>query len=119
MEGRVVARVLIGEFGAIVRRGLKDVLAEGGCEVVAEDTTDQVLLQRLIDAFPDVVVVDLDRVDPDLVVHQVCAVFPAMKVVAFSAADESTMRVFPAFHGGESYSSSLSATRLLEAIKTS
>lgn len=113
-----MARVLIGEFGAIVRRGLKDVLAEGGCEVVAEDTTDQVLLRRLVDAFPDVVVVDLDRVDREVVVHQVCAVFPAMKVVAFSA-DESTMRIFPAFHGGESYSSSLSATRLLEAIKAS
>lgn len=113
-----MARVLIGEFGAIVRRGLKDVLVEGGCQVVAEDTTDQILLQRLVDAFPDVVVVDLDRADQDALVHQVCAVFPAMKVVAFSA-DQPTMRVFPAFHGGESYSSSLSTTRLLEVIKAS
>ena len=113
-----MARVLIGEFGAIVRRGLKDVLAEGGCEVVAEDTTDQVLLDRLVAAFPDVVVLDLEAADGDELAHQVCAVFPAMKVVAFSA-DEPTMRVFPAFHRGESYSSSLSTNRLLEAIEAS
>lgn len=54
-------RVLIGDFGAIVRLGLRDILDEEGMTLVAEDDTGRELMGRFLESRPDVVVVDLDQ----------------------------------------------------------
>ncbi len=113
-------RVLIGEVGAIVRLGLRQLIAgDGSCEVVAEQLGPADLMDRLVDSRPDVVLLDLDDEEGSgRLVSTITADFPAVKVIACSAT-EPTMRVFPPFHHGESYESRLSPESLLEAVKQS
>lgn len=110
-------RVLLGHFGNIVRLGLDELLRDEGCEVVAEDDMGDALVDRLVNALPDVVVLDLDDRNGQETARAISAAFPAVKVVAFSA-DGSTMQIFPAFHRGESYSVQLSPEVLLETVRS-
>lgn len=109
-------RVLLGHFGSIVRLGLDDLLREEGCEVLAEEGFEEALVDRLVRALPDVVVLDLDRHGPETA-RAISAAFPAVKVVAFSA-DGLTMLVFPPFHRGESYALALTNEVLLETVRS-
>ena len=111
-----VKRVLLGHFGGIVRLGLDDLLREQGCEVVAEEHADAALVDRLVGALPDVVMLDLDSEHGHATAQAISAAFPSVKVVAFSA-DDRTMRVFPPFHRGESYAVTLSTEVLLETVR--
>jgi DNA-binding NarL/FixJ family response regulator len=108
-------RVLLGHFGSVFRIGLDDLLRERGYEVVAEETLDQTLVDRLVDALPDVVMLDLDCEHGPDTARAISAAFPAVKVVAFSA-NTQTVRVFPRFHGGESYDLTLSTADLLDTV---
>ncbi|MGH9226472.1 MAG: hypothetical protein ACRD2W_22380 [Acidimicrobiales bacterium] len=110
-------RVLLGHFGNIVRLGLDDLLRGEGCELVAEETTGEALVDRLVKALPDVVVLDLDDEQCPATARAISAAFPSVKVVAFSA-DGQTMRVFPPFHRGESYAMALSTQGLLETVSS-
>lgn len=110
-------RVLLGHFGNIVRLGLDELLREQGCEVVADDGQGEALVDRLVNALPDVVVLDLDDQDGGDTARAISAAFPAVKVVAFSA-DGLTMQIFPAFHRGESYAVELSPEVLLETVRS-
>ena len=110
-------RVLLGHFGNIVRLGLDDLLRGEGCELVAEETTGEALVDRLLKALPDVVVLDLDDEQGPETAQAISAAFPSVKVVAFSA-DGLTMRVFPPFHRGESYAMALSTQGLLETVSS-
>jgi len=108
-------RVLLGHFGSVFRIGLDDLLRERGYEVVAEGTLDRTLVDRLVDALPDVVMLDLDSEHGPETARAISAAFPSVKVVAFSA-DDQTMRVFPRFHRGEFYDLTLSTEDLLDTV---
>ena len=75
-------RVLIGDFGAIARLGLREFLDEEGFEVVAEEQLPGEILERLTEFRPDVVVLDLDTAGGQEVASAIAANFPAVKVIA-------------------------------------
>lgn len=106
-------RVLLGDFGAIVRAGLDDLLRAQDVEVVHTDEAG--LLRQLVDALPDVVVLDLDREGTADLVDRIVREFPALKVVACSSR-RPRMRVYPPFHRGESYETVLDAESLVRAV---
>jgi DNA-binding NarL/FixJ family response regulator len=115
-----VKRVLIGQFGSIVRLGLRELLEnEDGCDVVAEESGEDEVLDRLLAALPDVVVLDLDD-EPGAahLVRTITSGFPAVTIIACSS-QRPAMQVFPSFHRGESYTSELSPELLIEAVKKS
>ena len=110
-----MTRVLIGEFGAIFRAGLADLLAEAGCDIVADHRpVNGGILEQLVDQQPDVVLLDLDNPGTEAVSRALSSFFPALTVIACSSA-ELQMRVYPPFHGGESYLSQLSPDQLIRA----
>lgn len=108
-------RVLIGEFGAIERLGIKELLDQEGCEVVAEEPTSDGLIERVLSALPDVVLIDLDGNGGAEIVEALTKRFPAVKVIACSS-ERPVMKVFPPFHHGESYSTRLSPPQLVAAV---
>lgn len=111
-----MSRVLIGGFGAIARLGLREVLDEEGFDVVAEQGAPGELLDLLTRVRPDVVLLDLDTESSMEFAGRISTDFPAVKIIACSA-EESTMRVFPPFHHGESYVSNLDPHALAETVR--
>ena len=110
-------RVLIGDFGAIARLGLRDFLDEQGFDVVAEDSGAERILDRLTEFRPDVVVVDLDAPEGPQLATRIASNFPAVKVIACSS-EEPTMQIYPPFHRGESYVSELTPSLLAETVRS-
>ncbi len=106
-------RILIGDFGALVRAGFEDMLREHDLELIAIGGTD--LIERLLSTLPDVVVIDLDVERSEEMVRQITTAFPALKIVACST-HYPTMRVYPPFHHGESYDSPLEPHLLAAAL---
>jgi DNA-binding NarL/FixJ family response regulator len=109
-----LVRVLLGQFGGIFRVGLADLLTEAGCDVLPDRPASTALLDRVVSEAPAVVVLDLDTLDADDTARLLANRFPAMTVIACSSV-ELTMRVYPPFHGGESYLSKLSPDLLVRA----
>src|SRR5262245_39273200 len=110
--GVTMSRVLIGDFNPVMRLGLRDLLMEAGFEVVAEEEPSAGdLVDRLSRSLPDVLLVDLG--DEELA-RAVSVAFPAIKVIACTPSGES-MRIFPRFHRGESFLTSMSVERLIDA----
>jgi len=110
-------RVVIGDFGAVARLGLLDLLAEEGLEAVghAESRKRPGIIPLVNEVRPDVVVLDLDDEAALEVAVQITSEFPAIKVVACSS-EEPVMQVFPPFHHGESYLSQLTRAHLAQAL---
>lgn len=98
-----MTRVLIGGFGALVRAGVEDLLRAACIEVLHSDGD---LVDRLVEDLPDAVVLNLDDEASVPLAARISTLFPALTVIACSSA-EPMMRVFPRFHHGESYLSSL------------
>ena len=73
-------------------------------------------MQRLVDALPDVVVLDGDAADGPALVDRIVHQFPAVKVIACSSAGPG-MRVFPPLHYGESYTAGLEPALLTSAVQ--
>lgn len=109
-----MTRVLLGDFGAIVRLGLREVLEEGQL-LVAEDAPADEILDRLVGTLPDAVVLDLDVARTPELARRISDRFPALTIIACSS-KRPEMRVFPPFHHGESYVSELSSRTLVEAV---
>ncbi len=110
-------RVLFGDFGAVLRAGFDDVLRGEAVEVLGADGHE--LFERLVDALPDVVVLDLDQHGVLDLVHRIVHQFPTVKVVACSSASaHPMMRIFPPLHYGESYTTELEPALLTSAIQT-
>lgn len=122
-----MSRVLIGGFDTIAAMGLRDVLDKEGFELVAEEpmaseqcgTESDVrwVLQRLVNAAPDVVVLDLDVEYGAETAELISRNFPAIKVITCSARTP-LMRVYPPFHDGDYYVSDLSTNLLAEAVRS-
>ncbi|MCP3993685.1 MAG: hypothetical protein GY722_01270 [bacterium] len=108
-------RVLIGDFGAIVRLGLREILDEEGMTLVAEESPSQELMCRFLESRPDVVVVDLDDAGIRSA-REITESYPAVKVIACSS-NQPTLRVYPPFHRGESYELTLSPESFAHAVK--
>lgn len=113
-----MARVLLGDFGAIIRLGLRDIVDDEDRSIVAEETASGSILELLHTTLPDVVVLDLDSADSDELARRITADYPAVKVVACSSA-RPQMRIFPPFHRGESYTCELNPSALIDAVRTS
>lgn len=112
-----MARVLLGDFGTIVRLGLGEVLEEEGVQLVGEEMSSHNVVDRLIATLPDVVVLDMDDRSGGLdLARRIAREYPAIKVIACSSR-EPRMRVFPPFHRGESYDEHLLPERFVRAIK--
>lgn len=112
-----VPRVLIGGMGAITRLGLREYFEDGGVDVVAEEVDTGQVLERMVEALPDVVVLDLDAVESAEIARSLALQFPSVKVIACSGL-QPAMRVFPPFHRGESYDVPLDAASLIDAVTT-
>jgi DNA-binding NarL/FixJ family response regulator len=110
-------RVLLGHFGTVLRMGIDDLLRERGYEVVADDSADGTLVDRLVGALPDVVMLDLDSEHGPETARAISAAFPSVTVLACSA-DCQNIRVFPRFHRGESYDMTLSVEGLLDTVRS-
>lgn len=97
-------RVLFGDFCGVLRAGFDDVLRHEEVVVLRAEGHD--LVEQLVDALPDVVVLDLDRDATAPLVNRLVHEFPSVKVVVCSAR-RPLMRVYPPFHHGESYEAAL------------
>jgi len=109
-----MTRVLMGDFDALHRLGLEDILRVDGIELIGAAGVD--VLDRLLEALPDVIVLDLDKratLDQvQVIVHR----FPAVKVVACSSS-HPMMRIFPPLHYGEFYETDLDPALLTSAVQ--
>jgi DNA-binding NarL/FixJ family response regulator len=112
--GEAMTRVLMGDFEALHRLGLEDILRVDGIELV--DTGGAGVLDRLLEALPDVIVLDLDKRSTGELVHVIVHRFPRVKVVACSS-QHPMMRVFPPLHYGEFYESDLDPALLTSAVQ--
>ncbi len=110
-----MTRVLMGDFSALARLGVEDLLRVDGIELVRATGVD--LVARLVEALPDVVVLDLDQGETPSLVQRIVHQFPSVKVVACSSA-EPLMQVFLPLHYGESYTADLDPALLTSAIQT-
>ena len=97
-------RVLVGGFDALHLLGFSEILAGDAVELI--ETTTTAVLDHLVEARPDVVVLDHEHDDTERLVQRIVHDFPAIRVITCSTG-QPTMRVFPAFHRGESYSKPL------------
>jgi DNA-binding NarL/FixJ family response regulator len=109
-----MTRVLMGDFEALHRLGLEDILRVDGIELM--DTAGRDVLDRLLEALPDVIVLDLDKCTTVELVRVIVHRFPAVKIVACSSS-HPTMRIFPPLHYGEFYESDLDPALLTSAVQ--
>ena len=93
-------RVLMGDFDALYRLGFEEILADSSIELI--ESSAEGVLDRLVEARPDVVVLDQEKADTEHLVHRIVHDFPAIRVITCSSG-MPTMRIFPSFHRGESY----------------
>jgi hypothetical protein len=107
-----MTRVLVDDFGGLLRVGVDEVLRAEQIEVVHSDGD---LLARLLEELPDAVILNLDDAEAADLATRIATLFPAMTVVACSAINP-TMRIYPPFHQGESYTSSLRGDSLAAAM---
>ncbi|GAA0897524.1 hypothetical protein [Virgisporangium aurantiacum] len=109
-----MTRVLMGDFSALHRLGLQDILRSDGIELV--EAADADVVDRLVEALPDVIVLDLDQHHVLDLVYRIVYQFPSVKVVACSSA-QPLMRIFPPLHYGESYTTDLDPALLASAVQ--
>ncbi|MEU4237151.1 hypothetical protein [Actinoplanes sp. NPDC026619] len=109
-----MTRVLMGDFEALHRLGIEQILRADGIELV--ETTGDDVLGRLLEALPDVIVLDLDKDNTGELVRVIVHRFPRVKVVACSS-QHPMMRVFPPLHYGEFYESDLDPALLTSAVQ--
>jgi DNA-binding NarL/FixJ family response regulator len=109
-----MTRVLMGDFSALHRLGFEDILRVEGIELVETVAAD--LVGRLVEALPDVIVLDLDLDGTLELVRRIVYQFPAVKVIACSS-ESPTMRIFPPLHYGEFYTAELDPALLTSAIQ--
>jgi CheY-like chemotaxis protein len=105
----------MGDFGAILRLGLWEILEGTGRDLVTEVSATAELMERLVATVPDVVVLDMDTEGIEELAARIAQDYPAVKIIACSSV-APVMRIFPPFHHGESYLSDLSPDLLVEAV---
>ena len=109
-----MTRVLMGDFSALHRLGLQEILRSDGIELV--EAADADVVDRLVEALPDVIVLDLDQHHVLDLVYRIVYLFPSVKIVACSSV-QPLMRIFPPLHYGESYTTDLDPALLTNAVQ--
>jgi len=109
-----MTRVLVGDFAAMQQLGYRDLLLSEGMQVV--ETAGRDLVDRLVEAVPDAVLLDGDDEGSSKLVDRIVHDFPAVTVITCSST-HPTMRVFPPQHYGESYTARLEPALLASAIQ--
>jgi DNA-binding NarL/FixJ family response regulator len=104
----------MGDFSALHRVGLEDILRVDGIELV--ETTALDVMSRLVEVLPDVVVLDLDQGETAELVDRIVHQFPKVKVLACSS-EQPLMRVYLPWHYGEFYSTDLEPALLTSAVQ--
>jgi AmiR/NasT family two-component response regulator len=117
VEAKRHTRVLMGSFGAVAGLGIKKLLGEEGVELVAEERSEQDLVERLRGSRADVVLLDLDRRGVTETARDVASEFPGVTVVACSS-DESRMWILRP-HGAEEEERRLTAEELIRVVSSS
>lgn len=112
-----MTRVLLGQFGAVVKLGLEDLFATEDLDVKTAPAAMTEMLDAVAEDAPDVVLLDLDSQGVPRVVGEIARRFPQVKVVACSSTEPS-MRVYPAYRQNEFYESPLSPQSLVMALKS-
>ncbi len=107
-------KVLVGDFGAMLRAGFDDIL--GKTDLTVMSTPDDAVMDELVHAMPAVVILDLDRPGTAELIQEITRDFPAVQVVACSTV-EPLMRVYPPFHRGEFYESELEEGTLTTVVQ--
>ena len=110
-----MTRVLMGDFSALQRLGLEDVLRHDGVDFI--EMPNLALAQGLVEVLPHVVVLDWDAAETGDLVRLITRDFPVITVIACSSV-VPLMRVFPSMHRGESYTSCLDPALLTRDIHT-
>jgi hypothetical protein len=108
-----MTRVLMGDFTALQRLGLEDVLLHDGIDFL--EVPNPVVAERLIDVLPDVVVLDWHAAETCDLIRLITHDYPVITVIACSSV-VPLMRVFPSMHRGESYTTRLEPALLTSAI---
>ena len=92
MHAQHATRVLLGNLEPMVRLGMSRVLADGGVEVVSEETPGAIVdeARRLS---PDAVILGLDGTASRALGEQVRAAAPKTKVILWTR-DETEMEIF-------------------------
>jgi DNA-binding NarL/FixJ family response regulator len=107
-------QVLMGDFDALHRLGLEELLRADGIQLV--HVAGRNVMGRLMETLPDVVVLDMDQWETAELVQRIVHEFPTVKVVACSSG-QPVIRVFPPLHYGESYTTNLDPALLTSAIQ--
>jgi AmiR/NasT family two-component response regulator len=107
--------VLVGDFGAIARAGVRDFLVEQGLSPIGDEAAGSVLAQ-VAKLHPDAVVIDMESEDSVVMAGVLASCYPEMTVIACSA-ERPMMRVTPS-RGREPYSAILSGQALAEAVRS-
>jgi DNA-binding NarL/FixJ family response regulator len=110
-----VPRVLIVDFGMIARRGLLGFLDDVGVDVITESSEERVAA-RLRETSADILLLNLDADGAAARARELADTFPHLKVIACSA-EQPTMLVLQP-HGGGSYMSALTSTRLEAEVRS-
>jgi DNA-binding NarL/FixJ family response regulator len=105
----------MGNFGPLVRAGLDDILR--GRDVQVLHGQDRTLLDEVAVQMPDVVVIDLDRVEATTLATHIATGYPSLTVVACST-ERPMMQVFPPFGDGDSYVSELRPDLFADVVTT-
>jgi len=71
-----MTRVLVGNFSALHRLGFEEILRGDGIELVQTNEVD--VVDRLVQALPDVLVLDLDQIGVLDLVHRIVHLFPTV-----------------------------------------
>ncbi|MCW5951089.1 MAG: response regulator transcription factor [Propionibacteriaceae bacterium] len=100
-----MAKVAVGDFDAMLAIGIRDVVTTRRMDVIHRPTA--AMLEYLHDCLPQLVVLDAGAPGSVEVIRRIVAEYPSIQVVTCSAHDP-TLRVYPPFHHGESFETSLS-----------
>ena len=109
-----MSRVVVGGFDDMFRLGLGDILTSDQIRFLpAGEDVGRVLNAAL----PDVVMLDSASPATAALVRTITHHFPTVRVITCSART-TTMQVYPAFHGGESFTAPLVPIEIGRQIHT-
>jgi two-component system, chemotaxis family, chemotaxis protein CheY len=96
-----MARVLIVDDAAFMRKMLTDVLARGGHEVIGEGRNGTEAVTKFEELRPDIMTLDITMPEKDglVALHEILALEPAAKIVMCSALGQES-KVLAAIRSG-------------------
>jgi len=109
-----VVRVLVGGFGEVARRGIREILQ--AAEFVVDECGIDAVMSVVCATRPDALVVDTGPGEDVALAVAVAVAHPGVTVVACST-EGTAMRVYPRSGGGQFFSRSLSAAALVEYLR--